>query len=82
MRNFILYTTLALSANALAIDSYNSTTGTLQMDGVVDNGTQYNNVTVQIPSYNLISQGSNGTSYLTPSNCQRFLLRPPHHSTT
>jgi hypothetical protein len=58
---------LFFSVNALAMDSYAPATGILSMDGVVDNGTQYNNVVIQIPGYTVQSEGSNSTPYPTPN---------------
>lgn len=69
MKNYFFCIVLFASANALAVDNYNDT-GILQMDGVVYNGIQYNNVSIQIPGYSLINVGSNSTPYPSPNTCQ------------
>ena len=70
MRNYFICVLLSFGANALAMDSYNPSTGILQLDGVVQYGTQYNNVIVQLPGYSLISEGTNSTPYPSASACQ------------
>jgi hypothetical protein len=67
MRNYFIYILLLFSANVWAMDSFDSSTNTLQLDGVVANGTQYNNVAVQLSAYSVVSQGSTSIPYPTPN---------------
>lgn len=63
MRTFIISMLLLFSANTRAIDVFTSATNALQMDGVVANGTQYNNVNITLQGYTVNSVGSNSTPY-------------------
>lgn len=58
MCKFLSILLLFFSINALATDTYNSTTNILNIDSVILNGIQYNNVVIQLTGYNVISVGS------------------------
>jgi len=58
MRKIIISFLLFFSVNALATDTYEQTSKVLTLDSIIINGTQFNNLVVQLTGYNVINPGT------------------------
>ena len=61
MYKYLFPLLLFISANAMATNTFDATTGILNLDAVIYNNTKYTNVVMKLTGYTVISTGSTGT---------------------